>query len=103
MGVCSTLKGTNSLEIGSKDVSITTFRNSIPLFTMVGVVHIIPIGATLGAISWFWVMKKNHLLEEINKGNTVPHGSVWYSVGKYLYVVCATILCLVALVMKVAF
>ena len=39
MGVCSTLKGTNSLHIGLKDASITAFRNSIPLYAMVGVVH----------------------------------------------------------------
>ena len=39
MGVCSTRKGTNSLLVGSKDTSITTFRNPIPLHSMVGVVH----------------------------------------------------------------
>ena len=66
-------------------------------------IYIIPIGATLGAISWFWVMKKNDLLSEINKGASKPHGNLWYCSGKLLYVTCATILCCVALFMKIAF
>ncbi|MDR3337215.1 MAG: sodium-dependent transporter, partial [Treponema sp.] len=32
-------------------------------------IYIIPLGATLGAVSWFWIMKKDELLEEINKGS----------------------------------
>jgi len=66
-------------------------------------IYIIPIGATLGAISWFWVMKKDVLLAEINKGTRKPHGNLWYHSGKFLYVTCAAILCCVALFMKVAF
>ena len=66
-------------------------------------IYIIPIGATLGAVSWFWVMKKDDLLQEINKGLTRPHGSLWYSAGRYLYVPCALVLSCVALFMKVAF
>jgi len=66
-------------------------------------IYIIPIGATLGAISWFWVMKKDTLLGEVNKAVLKPHGTPWYSAGRYLYVPCALILCMVALIMKVAF
>ena len=66
-------------------------------------IYIIPIGATLGAVSWFWIMKKEDLLNEINKGTKKPHGNLWYYVGKYLYVICALILCIVALVKQVAF
>ncbi len=66
-------------------------------------IYIIPIGATLGAISWFWVMKKKDLLEEINKGTLRPHGMPWYCAGRYAYVLCAAILCCVALFMQVAF
>ena len=66
-------------------------------------IYIIPIGATLGAFSWFWVMKKEDLLDEINKGTPRPHGNLWYSAGRYLYVPCALILCIVALFMKIAF
>ena len=66
-------------------------------------IYIIPIGATLGAFSWFWIMKKEDLLDEINKGTDKPHGSLWYNAGKFLYVPCAIILCCVALFMKIAF
>ena len=58
-------------------------------------IYIIPIGATLGAISWFWIMKKEDLLKK--------QGDLWYNIGKYVYVPFATILCIVALFMKVAF
>jgi len=66
-------------------------------------IYIIPIGATLGAISWFWVMKRDDLLHEINKGTAKPHGKLWHSMGRYVYVLCAAILCAVALFMKIAF
>ena len=66
-------------------------------------IYIIPIGATLGAISWFWVMKKNDLLHEINLGAKKPFGTLWHSLGRYAYVLCALILCLLALFMQIAF
>ena len=66
-------------------------------------IYIIPIGATLGAISWFYVMKKDALLEAVNTGSPKQRGTLWYSVGRYVYVPFAIILCAVALFMKVAF
>ena len=66
-------------------------------------IYIIPIGATLGAITWFWIMKKDDLLDEINKGVRKPHGTLWHGIGRFLYVICAMILCIVALCMKIAF
>lgn len=66
-------------------------------------IYIIPMGATLGAISWFWIMKKEDLLDEINKGAKTLQGSLWHNIGKYLYVPFALILCIVALFMQVAF
>ena len=66
-------------------------------------IYIIPIGATLGAASWFWVMKKDDLLAEVNKPPARPCGRLWYYAGRWLYLPCALILCAVALVMKVAF
>ena len=66
-------------------------------------IYIIPIGATLGALTWFWVMKKDDLLDALNKGSPNPRGTLWYITGRYLYVGCALTLCLVALFMKVAF
>lgn len=66
-------------------------------------IYIIPIGATIGAISWFWIMPKNELMEEINRSAKKPRGNLWYFLGRYLYVPCAAILCCVALFMHVAF
>lgn len=48
-------------------------------------------------------MKKDALLEAINLSTKKPHGSLWYNVGRWLYVLCAVILCFAALFMKVAF
>lgn len=66
-------------------------------------IYIIPIGATLGAISWFYVMKKDDLLSAINTGSKKKRGNLWYNVGRFVYVPLAIILCCVALFMKVAF
>lgn len=66
-------------------------------------IYIIPIGATLGAVSWFWVMRREDLMDEVDKGAKNPPQNLWYAVGRYIYVPCAVILCAVALIMKVAF
>ena len=66
-------------------------------------IYIIPIGATLGAISWFYVMKKDELLDAVNTGSGKKHGALWYNAGRYIYVPMAVILCCVALFMNVAF
>lgn len=87
------------LGIGLNMESISTWG---PWMDIVSI-YIIPIGATFGAATWFWIMKKEDLLSEINKGRTKPFGKGWYYTGRYLYVVCALILCAIALFMKVAF
>ncbi len=66
-------------------------------------IYIIPIGATLGAVTWFYVMKKNVLLDAVNTDGGKKRGTLWYSVGRYVYVPLAVILCCVALFMNVAF
>ena len=66
-------------------------------------IYIIPIGATLGAVSWFYVMKKDELLDAVNTGSNRRRGALWYSVGRYVYVPLAVILCCVALFKHVAF
>ena len=65
-------------------------------------IYIIPIGATLGAVSWFYVMKKDALLDAINTGSTKKRGDLWYNVGRYVYVPLAIILCCVALFMHLS-
>ncbi len=66
-------------------------------------IYIIPIGATIGAVTWFFIMKKEVLIDEVNKGADKPLGKLWYYAGRYLYAPCALILCLVALFMKISF
>lgn len=66
-------------------------------------IYIIPIGATLGAISWFWIMKKEDLLDEVNRGSASGVGDTWHNIGKFLYVPFATILCIIALTQQIAF
>ncbi|MDO5028227.1 MAG: sodium-dependent transporter [Bacillota bacterium] len=66
-------------------------------------IYIIPIGATIGSISWFWIMKKEDLMDEINKGAKKQQGDTWYNIGKFIYVPFAAILCIIALSMKIAF
>lgn len=66
-------------------------------------IYIIPIGATLGAVSWFWIMQKKDLIDAVNLGASRKVGDSWYQVGRYLYLPLAVILTLVALVMKISF
>ena len=66
-------------------------------------IYIIPIGATLGAISWFYVMKKEDLLAAVNTGSKKARGALWYNVGRFVYVPFALVLCCVALLMHVSF
>lgn len=66
-------------------------------------IYIIPIGATLGAVSWFWIIPQKDLLDEVGRGAKKKPGSLWYNLGRYGYVPCAILLCAVALFLKVAF
>lgn len=66
-------------------------------------IYIIPIGATLGAVSWFWIIPRQELMDEVGRGTGKAPGKGWYYLGRYVYVPCAVILCCVALFLKVAF
>ena len=99
-------RGWSLVAVGVLCLGVGLFMEPIskwgPWMDMVSI-YVIPIGATIGAITWFWVMKKKDLMREINKGTEKPHGKLWYYVGRYGYVLCALVLCLVALCMQVAF
>ena len=66
-------------------------------------IYILPISAIIGAISWFWVMKKEDLMDEINKSAKSKHGDGWYNLGRYLYVPLAVILCIIAIRYQISF
>lgn len=60
-------------------------------------IYIIPIGAVIGGFSWFWIMKKNDLLDEINTGAKNKQGNTWYNIGKFVFVPLAIIICVYSL------
>ncbi|WP_408111776.1 sodium-dependent transporter [Helcococcus ovis] len=66
-------------------------------------IYVIPMGAAMGAFSWFWVWKKEEIIEEINKGSSKKIGKLWYFVGRWIYTPLAIILCLIALIYKISF
>ena len=66
-------------------------------------IYIIPIGAVIGAVSWFWVIKKEEIMDEINTGAAKKQGAFWYFTGRYIYVPMALTLCIIALSMHISF
>lgn len=66
-------------------------------------IYVIPIGAMIGAISWFWILGKDKLLGAINLGSKKEYGDTWYKLGKFVYTPIAVILCIIALVFKISF
>ena len=46
---------------------------------------------------------KDAILDAVNLGSKKTRGSLWYSVGRYLYVPFAMILCVIALWKQIAF
>ena len=82
-------------------INMETINNWGPWMDMISI-YVIPIGATIGAVAWFWVMRKKTLLEQISLGGK-PAGNAWYYTGKFVYVPLALALCLIALITQTAF
>lgn len=61
-------------------------------------IYIIPLGAVLGAISWFFVLDKEILLTELNKGSRKFYGENFLKIGKYIYVPIALIVFVIGLI-----
>ncbi|MGP1458440.1 MAG: sodium-dependent transporter [Treponema sp.] len=57
-------------------------------------IYIIPIGAVLGGFSWFWIMKKDDILNAVNLGAAHKAGGVWYGLGRWIYVPLAALICI---------
>lgn len=66
-------------------------------------IYIIPIGASIGAITWFYVLKKDMLLNEINLSSKNKYGNKWHKIGKFVYVPLAIVLTFLALIFKISF
>ena len=67
-------------------------------------IYIIPIGALIGAITWFYILPKEELLDEINDNNSKKkYTKTWHRVGKFIYVPLAVVLCLIAIFKGISF
>lgn len=61
-------------------------------------IYIIPLGAVIGAISWFYILNNDELLEELNKGSNKTYGKAFLAIGKYIYVPIALIVFVLGLI-----
>ena len=66
-------------------------------------IYILPISGIIGAITWFWIIKKDELLAEVNKSVEGKYGSVWYFTGKFIFVPLAVVLCFIAMRYHISF
>lgn len=66
-------------------------------------IYILPVSGIIGAITWFWVIKKENLLEEVNKSVGNKYGNAWYYTGKFIFVPLAIVLCFIALKYHISF
>ena len=66
-------------------------------------IYILPISGIIGAITWFWVIKKEELLAEVNKSTRGKYGNLWYYTGKYIFVPLAITLCFIAVRFHISF
>lgn len=66
-------------------------------------IYILPVSGIIGAITWFWVIKKENLLEEVNKSVGNKYGNAWYYTGKFIFVPLAIALCFIALRYHISF
>lgn len=66
-------------------------------------IYILPVSGIIGAITWFWVIKKENLLEEVNKSVGNKYGKTCYYTGKFIFVPLAIVLCFIALKYHISF
>ena len=59
--------------------------------------YLIPLGAIIGSITWFFVMDKDILLREINKGAKKKHTDIFIKFGRYIYTPMIIIICLASI------
>ncbi len=83
-------------------INLETIDSFGPYMDIVSI-YIIPIGASIGAITWFYVLQKDKLLAEINQSAKRNYGQKWYKIGKYIYVPIALTITILALVFKISF
>lgn len=63
-------------------------------------IYIIPFGAVLGAFSWYYMLKKEKYLEEINMGSNKERKEIYYYVGKYFHVPLTLVIFILGIIYK---
>lgn len=63
-------------------------------------IYIIPFGAVLGAVSWYWLLNKEKYMEEINLGSKKVRTEIYHTVGKYVYVPITLIVFILGIIYK---
>lgn len=76
--------------------------NEFTSYMNIMLIIIIPLEATLGAITWFYVMDKDLLIAEVMRGSKYKSLDKWYSLGKFVYVPVSLILTLIAITLTIA-
>ncbi len=64
-------------------------------------IYLVPLGALIAAISFFWVLGIKRARAEINKGSDHPMGVWWELVAKYLFVGVALIIVVLQILYQV--
>lgn len=59
--------------------------------------YLIPLGAMLGAVVWFYIMDPKVLLDEINKGAKKKKTETFIRLGRYVYTPLVIIVCLASI------
>lgn len=63
-------------------------------------IYVVPIGAVLGAIMIYWVLKRKEIASELNLGRKKPLGKWFFITAKYLYVFLALAVVILSIVYK---
>ena len=59
--------------------------------------YLIPLGAMLGAVVWFYIMDPKVLLSEINKGSKKKKTESFIKIGRFLYTPLVIIVCIASI------
>jgi NSS family neurotransmitter:Na+ symporter len=76
-------------------------QGSFDRFVDIITVYLVPVGAAMAAILFFWVVGVKKARAEVNRGAKKPVGAWWEPVGKYLFVGVAVLIIGLSIVFRV--
>ena len=62
-------------------------------------IYVTPIGAVLGAIMIYWVLKRNEIETELNLARKKPLGKGYFFMAKYVYIILAASVVILSIVL----